>query len=112
VSVSLITLEEAKAQARVRHNDEDFDIERTMRLATAQVLGYLEAEANVAGSPAEWSVAEETVPDDVKAGILALFAELWRYRGDDKDPPPRGPNGVFSAQVEGYLKMRRPPALA
>lgn len=107
--MALVTLEEAKNQLRVRHSEEDTDIELKMELATDLVLAYLELEDNVTGSPATWDDAN--VPHDVKAAVLAQLTELWQFRGDSA-APPRSTGGMLCPQAEAYLKMRRPIALA
>lgn len=108
--MALITMTEAKDHLRVTHDEEDTDIQRKRDRAESLVLLYLEAEDNVSGSPPLWD--DSNAPEDVRAAILVTLAELWRHRGD-AEPAPRGPHGgMLSAQAEGYLRMRRSPALA
>lgn len=77
--VTLVTLDQAKRQLRIRHSEADIDIEDKLQEAEDIVMRYL----NGADDP-EWD--QDTVPGAVRAAILRQTAHLFRFRGDAQMP--------------------------
>jgi len=114
--VSLITLEQAKKHLRIdtpttpTPDPGDADILMKMAAAEAVVFDYLEV---TDGSPLPWTEAQTTV---VRAVVLMLVNELYRFRGDDPgtivNSPARDPASSLSPMMEGMLRRLKPLALA
>lgn len=116
--MSLVTLQMAKEHLHIdvpttpTPDPGDADLLRKLAAAEAIVLDYLEVEAT---SPPLWA-DENDCPPLVQAAILMVFAELWRFRGDDPgtvvSSPQRDVAGSLSPMVEGMLRRLKPVALA
>jgi len=101
--MALVSLEDAKAHARIAHDYEDADILGKVDQAETIVLGYLEVDSD------EWDAS--TVPQDVVAGILRMFTKLYASRGDD--PSDSGFDGTnLPPDVRMCLWRRRPISMA
>lgn len=102
MSDPLISVDEAKAQARISSTDEDDQIEAMTGVATDIVISALLAstsDSSLSSEIASWD--EDSVPNGVKVAILTQFMELYRFRGDEE--PPKANQGHLSQQVERFL---------
>jgi hypothetical protein len=90
----LITLHQAKAQARVEHDEHDSDMLLKASSASAIVLNYLKY------PDLDWT--DRSVPDDVRAAVLLVFQHL--YERAEGDPLSEG--------VKSLLHRHRDPTLA
>jgi hypothetical protein len=111
LSEPLVSLNEALAHILwppMQAGSPSTDIERDMllKLQSAQsiILDYLDTRVDET-----WD--STSVPALVKAAILIEFAELVRYRGDDKDGELAQTDGYLSPQVTNILRRWRDPVL-
>jgi len=76
-----LTLPEAKAVLRVTFADEDDLIALYAQMAQSIVINYLEratTDSLVLGVIADWDA--ETVPEGIRAAVMAQLAELYEVR--------------------------------
>jgi len=97
--MALITLEQAKRQLRIDHDDDNADLLLKMEQASAIVVDYIKRPDH------GWT--EETVPPLVQAAILIVLTDLYdRRNGTDKD------DVLLSKPVRDILERFRDPAFA
>jgi hypothetical protein len=111
----LVTLDDAKAHIRVIDSTQDQDLELKLAQATEIVLDYVNQRREATADVGDWAAivaawTDETVPAQVQAAILKQFAYLWRFRGDDENPPALE-NGLAPG-VAALLARFRDPAIA
>lgn len=107
----LITLQEAKDHLRIRHEDEDPDINDKLLAATQVIIDYL-SRRDTAWNAEMDAWTPETVPKSVRAAILVQLGELSVKRGDE-DPTPVAPTPTsLSATVMALLMRYRDPGVA
>lgn len=99
MSVCLVTLQQAKDQARALGFDDD-DSQLLLRAEEASdiVVGYLKNPNN------GWT--DRTCPPRVRAAVLMVLTSLYTNRGDADAPSP------ISQAVIDLLARDRDPALA
>lgn len=91
--MALITLQEARDQARIDGIYDEADVLRKMEQATTIALNYIKR------PDADWTV--ETVPPDIKAAILLVFEALYDHHEE-----------IMSKTVTDLLVWHRDPTLA
>jgi len=91
--MALITLQEAKDQARIDAAYDEADVLRKMEQATSIVAHYIKR------TDYEWTA--ETVPHDIKAAILLVFEALYDHHEE-----------ILSQTVKDLLVWHRDPTLA
>lgn len=101
---SLITLDDLKSELRITHSLEDGRLDKIALRATAIVLDYIEAEAMVTSSPAEWN--ESTVPHHVAAAVLHVACNLYRHPGEEG-----AEDGPITQRVKNILERERTPVV-
>jgi Phage gp6-like head-tail connector protein len=113
---TLITLEQAKEELRITHTEEDALITRKLEESEAAVFRLL----NFYGEPPSPFAPETpwdatTVPADVRAILMQAFVDLYRWRGDDEEPPKdpnQGGDGWPTARLMGMLRRWMEPVSA
>jgi hypothetical protein len=90
----LVTLTQAKGHLRIRHTEEDEEIQDKLDQAEDIVLDYLHMESS------EWDT--ENVPGRVQAAVLEVLADLWEHRGDDNE----GGEAFQNRMADGELHPR------
>jgi len=91
--MALITLQEARDQARIDATFDEVDVLRKMEQATSIVLKYIKLLEH------GWTV--ETVPPEIKAAILLVFEALYDHHEE-----------ILSKTVRDLLVWHRDPTLA
>lgn len=111
----LVTLEEAKEAIRyyADANQEDADLLLRLQASQALVLDYVSQHRE---DNADWiAVVEawtaEDVPPQIKAAILYVFGDSYRFRGDD-DKMPDGGSSLLPGRARMWLDLFRDPTLA
>jgi hypothetical protein len=116
--MSLVTLDEAKTHLRLPLTDTADDADLTEKLTAAEtiMLTAIGSTPEMRDTIAGWTAA--TLPPNVRSVILLELGELWRYRGDDPEAPPRWTPDVaegassFSPAITALLRLVRPQVLA
>ena len=101
---AFITVVEAKQHLRVIADDEDALIAMYALMAQNIVIDRLEratTDSDVLATIVGWDAA--TVLDAIRAAVLTLVAELYRFRGDDEYELRVDAEGRLSQRVERYL---------
>lgn len=107
----LVMLDAAKAWIRRTDTHEDPVLDLILAQAHEMVLAVVKDRV---GDTTAWEAevdawTEADVPAQVQAAILAQFAFLERYRGDEQAPPQKGP---LSDQAMNYISRLTDPAFA
>lgn len=113
----LITLEQAKAQLGITtppgHVDDPM-LQLKADAAQLFVLNYVSRTAHGLAVAALWTDPAET-PADVQHATLIMFAEFFRFRGDDpdfaSDRPIRAADADAPPSVIGLLRRYGDPVL-
>ena len=103
----LVTLEQAKEHLRIRHTEEDNQVQDKLDAAEDAVLDYLGIETP------EWD--DSNVPPRVVAAILIVLEDLWRFRGGDEESfsaMQRAADGELPVRATRLLHRLRELALA
>ena len=108
----------AKAHLRLATPDGDpMDADLDQKLAAAEdhVLDYVSRNEPGASLAVTWTTPEAT-PPRVKAAVLIVLADLWRFRGDDPGAeamgPARDPSTDLPKAAMGLLRRFTDPVLA
>ncbi len=98
-----ITLDMLKQHLRVTIADEDDLIALYLETAQHLVIDRLERATTDTQLLADFEAwDEDTTPAGIKAAVLTLATELYRYRGDDEHTPVTA-DGRLSPRVESYI---------
>lgn len=114
----LVTLEEAKYQLMMDHDQDDPYIMLLIQAASAAVVEYLKDGATFLDSSGEVPVDSagdpEGVPFQVKAATLILIAEWYKNREAEQDGAidPQWGYGYLPRPVTALLYPLRDPAMA
>lgn len=81
----LITLEQAKRQLRVTHDDEDYEIEETVEEASAAIVRYLKPSGADAFLDTSGELIEEAIPVEVKRACKITVTDWWKNREGQKE---------------------------
>jgi hypothetical protein len=113
----LITLVQAKAHLGITTPPGDVDdpmLQLKVDAAQMVILNYVGRTAYGLGVAALWTDPDET-PADVQHAALIMFAEFFRFRGDDpdfaSDRPIRNPDQDLPPVVLGLLRRYGDPVL-
>lgn len=112
--MSLITLEQAKAQCRVVHDEDDDEIEEMIDSASTSIIGYMKDAAEIFLDTAGEIVAG-SVPADVQMACKLEVAHLYRNRdvaGEDQVPDEFGYGYPLCRAAIAKLYHYRTPTLA
>jgi hypothetical protein len=126
--MALVTMDQARRHLNIPASgappvsEHDTDIAEKQEEAEALILGYVRrrmgADASAAwlAEVATWDVTAVpavTPPAQVRAAVLRMLGDLWRYRGDDleNERPPIEP-GELPRHVTTLLDQLCDPAFA
>lgn len=113
----LLTVEHLKAELRLSGTHEDDVLQRKLDEAEALCLDYVDQRigdmaedwsATVAG----WIADPDAAPTQVIAAILDMAVMLYRFRGDDVDPPSWWNDGRMPPSVRMKLDRLRDVTIA
>jgi Phage gp6-like head-tail connector protein len=109
--MSLVSLVDAKAHLRLSVDDlsQDATLTATLAAAEAIILDFLNTTEAMRAITETWDAA--SVPFEVSAAIKLELGELWRFRGDDVDPPKRWDGTDLSPVILGLLRRWSPMVL-
>lgn len=109
--MSLVSLEDAKAHLRLAADDTSQDAVLTATLAAAEaiILDYLNTTEFMRTITESWDAT--SVPLLVSTAIKLELGELWRFRGDDAEPPMRWEHTDLSPVILGILRRWSPMVL-
>ena len=105
---TFVTLDQVKRRLRITSTADDEDLQDLADQAEAHVLEWCSMDADSAAIAAGWD--ETTVPKVVVAAVLVQTGELYRFRGDDTDAPPR--DGSLAVLVRELLRAYHAPVVA
>ena len=111
---ALITLEQAKAQLRVVHDEDDTEIEEMIDAASEAIIGYMKTAAGVFLSTAD-EVVDGAVPPDVQMACKVEVAHLYKNRegqSDSEIDPEFGYGYPLCKAAVAKLYRYRTPTLA
>jgi hypothetical protein len=103
-----VTLDQVKRRLRITSTADDEDLQDLADQAEAHVIDWCSMTADSAAIAAAWDAA--TVPKVVVAAVLVQTGELYRFRGDEVDAPPR--DGALAVQVRELLRAYHDPVVA
>jgi hypothetical protein len=107
---TFVTLDQVKARLRITTTDEDVDTQLLADQAEAHVLNWCSVTPTSKAIAAAWTTS--TVPPVVVAAILVQTGELYRFRGDDPDAPPRPEGEGPSVMVRELLRAYHDAVIA
>jgi hypothetical protein len=110
---ALVSTQQAKDHLRLTDDTDILDLKLKCEQATAMVLNYLERAADDS-SPA-WTAETDPSTDPelaiVKAAILTLLGDMYRFRGDDEEPSHTSAHDL-PPRVARTLRLLKDPTLA
>jgi len=116
--VTLVTLQEVKLHQRLTFADgspQDADVTLKADGAEQAVLRWVRKSTFGNSNALLWT-SPSTTPADVKAAVLLMFSDLWRFRGDDVGAAiyaaPRNAGEDLPPVVIGLLRRYTDPVLA
>lgn len=116
--MTLVTLQEVKGHLRLTTADGspgEADLTLKTEGAEAAVLRWVRKSGFGSTNAEAWTDATST-PADVKAAVLLMLTDLWRFRGDDVGAAiysaPRNPGEDLPPVVIGLLRRYTDPVLA
>jgi hypothetical protein len=108
---TFVTLDQVKARLRITSTADDGDVQTMADQAEAQIVGWCSTTDRSKAVADTWDAT--TVPLVVVAAILVQTGELYRFRGDEPDGPPRQQAGEeFGVQVRELLRAYHDPGIA
>ena len=107
---TFVTLDQVKARLRITSTTDDVDVQAMADQAEAHIVGWCSTTARAKAVADTWDAA--TVPLVVVAAILVQTGELYRFRGDEVDGPPRETGEEFGVQVRELLRAYHDPGIA
>jgi hypothetical protein len=108
---TFVTLDQVKARLRITSTADDVDVQAMADQAEAQIVGWCSTTARAKAVVDTW-VDATTVPLVVVAAILVQAGELYRFRGDEVQGPPRETGEEFGVQVRELLRAYHDPGIA
>jgi hypothetical protein len=108
---TFVTLDQVKARLRITSTADDVDVQSLADQAEAQIVGWCSTTPRAKAVVDTW-VDATTVPLVVVAAILVQTGELYRFRGDELQGPPREPGEEFGVQVRELLRAYHDPGIA
>lgn len=106
-----VTLDQVKARLRITSTADDVDVQAMADQAEAHIVGWCSTTPRSKAVVETWTDAT-TVPLVVVAAILVQVGELYRFRGDEVDGPPRTDGEELGVQVRELLRAYHDPGIA
>jgi hypothetical protein len=106
-----VTLDQAKRRLRLTSTAEDEDLQDIIDQAEARVVSWCSLTPRSKAITDTWLDPSST-PDQVILAVLLQTAELYRFRGDDVDGPPRESGEELSTPVRELLRPFHDPVVA
>jgi hypothetical protein len=107
---TFVTLDQVKARLRISSTADDGDVQAMADQAEAQIVGWCSTTDRSKAVADTWDAV--TVPLVVVAAVLVQTGELYRFRGDEPDGPPRTTGEEFGVQVRELLRAYHDPGIA
>jgi hypothetical protein len=109
----LVTLDQVKARLGITSTAADADVQAMADQAEAHIVGWCSTTPRAKAVADTW-VDAATVPLVVVAAILVQTGELYRFRGDELQGPPRPSDGGgdLGVQVRELLRAYHDPGIA
>jgi hypothetical protein len=107
---TFVTLDQVKARLRITSTADDVDVQAMADQAEAHIVGWCSTTPRAKAIADAWDAL--TVPLVVVAAILVQTGELYRFRGDEAQGPPREPGEEFGVQVRELLRAYHDPGIA
>jgi hypothetical protein len=108
---TFVTLDQVKARLRITSTADDVDVQAMADQAEAHIVGWCSTTPRSKAVVDTW-VDATTVPLVVVAAILVQTGELYRFRGDEVDGPPRETGEELGVQVRELLRAYHDPGIA
>jgi hypothetical protein len=105
-----VTLDQVKARLRITSTTDDVDVQAMADQAEAHIVGWCSTTPRAKAVADTWDAL--TVPLVVVAAILVQTGELYRFRGDEIDGPPRETGEELGVQVRELLRAYHDPGIA
>jgi len=106
-----VTVDQAKRRLRLTSTAEDQDLADIIDQAEAHIVGWCSKTPRSKAIADTW-IDADTVPDQVVLAVLLQTAELYRFRGDDADGPPRVDGEELATPVRELLREFHDPVVA
>jgi hypothetical protein len=106
---TFVTLDQVKARLRITSTADDVDVQAMADQAEAHIVGWCSTTPRAKAVADTWDAL--TVPLVVVAAILVQTGELYRFRGDEVDGPPREAGEEFGVQVRELLRAYHDPGI-
>jgi hypothetical protein len=107
---TFVTLDQVKARLRITSTTDDVDVQAMADQAEAHIVGWCSTTPRAKAIADTWDAL--TVPLVVVAAILVQTGELYRFRGDEVDGPPRETGEELGVQVRELLRAYHDPGIA
>lgn len=109
--MALVPLDQAAAHLRIAFDVATPDPDLTLKAAQAEaiILAYCATTTYWRDLVSTWNTT--TAPPAVIAAILLELGELWRFRGDDPEAPPRWEGTDLHPAIIGLLRRARDPVV-
>jgi hypothetical protein len=107
---TFVTLDQVKARLRITSTADDVDVQAMADQAEAHIVGWCSTTPRAKAVADTWDAL--TVPLVVVAAILVQTGELYRFRGDEIDGPPRETGEELGVQVRELLRAYHDPGIA
>jgi hypothetical protein len=107
---TFVTLDQVKARLRITSTADDGDVQTMADQAEAQIVGWCSTTVRSKAVADTWTDAT-TVPLVVIAAILVQTGELYRFRGDEPEGPPRQDGEELGVQVRELLRAYHDPGI-
>jgi hypothetical protein len=108
---TLVTVDQVKARLRITSTADDADLQTLVDQAEAHIVGWCSTTARAKAVADTW-VDAATAPLVVVAAILVQTGELYRFRGDEPDGPPRQAGEELGVQVRELLRAYHDAGIA
>jgi hypothetical protein len=107
-----VTLDQVKARLRITSTADDVDVQAMADQAEAHIVGWCSRHPLDKANADAWIAEPTTVPDVIVVSILLQAGELYRFRGDEVDGPPRQAGEELSVQIRELLRAYHTPVVA
>jgi hypothetical protein len=106
-----VTLDQVKRRLRITSTADDIDLQDLADQAEAHVVDWCSKTPESKAVVDTW-IDATTVPTVVVVAILEQAGELYRFRGDDVEGPPRQTGEELHVKVRELLRAYHDPGIA